>query len=365
MKILSRYVLREFVIPLCYCLVGFISIYALFDLFGQFSRLMAAKPPLGMCVRSFCGYLAPFFHYLAPAALMLATIYTIWNFCRHSELIAMRANGIGFLTIVKPILAVALLMTAFVFWVNEWYVPHDAQWAHQFRLAHFKLEEMQQADNVFFRNTKRNRTWSVDTLLSADGRHLGNVRVTIDRPGGFRLQTISAVRADYLDGEWWFTEPKVQAYDAQGRELASETPELDALPLRSFPFLDERPGDFILQNRDWSYHSIAGKRRYLRLHPMLSDKLRRRYTYDLWAQITAPFACLIITLFAIPAGIASGRQSVFKGVLGALALYFAYYGCVIACMALADIGWFPAIPAAFLPAVLFFGIGLYLFHRQR
>jgi lipopolysaccharide export LptBFGC system permease protein LptF len=34
MRILTRYVLKEFLVPLFYCLTGFLSIYVLFDLFG-------------------------------------------------------------------------------------------------------------------------------------------------------------------------------------------------------------------------------------------------------------------------------------------------------------------------------------------
>ena len=32
MKILTRYVLREFCVPLFYCLTGFVSIYLLFEI---------------------------------------------------------------------------------------------------------------------------------------------------------------------------------------------------------------------------------------------------------------------------------------------------------------------------------------------
>ena len=79
----------------------------------------------------------------------------------------------------------------------------------------------------------------------------------------------------------------------------------------------------------------------------------------------APFACIIITLFAIPAGIASGRQSVFKGILKALGMYFSFYGLTIAMMVLAKNGWFPVVPAAILPAVLFLALGIRSFLRQR
>ena len=103
----------------------------------------------------------------------------------------------------------------------------------------------------------------------------------------------------------------------------------------------------------------------MRHHPDLSEKMRRKYSYDTWAQITAPLACLVITLFAIPAGIASGRQSVFKGIVGALSMFFAFYGLVMGCMVCSDIGWIPPVLAAILPHAIFLSIGIWLFHRQR
>lgn len=365
MRILTRYVFREFLVPLFYCLSGFVSIYVLFELFGSFSRLADAKLSFGTTVQYFCAYLAPFFAWLAPAALMLATLYTMWNFCRHSEIIAMRANGIGFFTIVKPLLAVAAAMALFVTGVNEWYVPNYAQWAKQLRNERFDGAKVSRADNIVFRNSKANRTWSIDRMDDRAGEHLLNVRVTADRPDGSRLLNVTADRADYLDGEWWFTNPKVQHYDTASRETASPTPELDAFGFRAFPQFTERPSDFIMQNRDWAYNSIRDRRRYLRQHPEISEKMRRKYTYDTWAQLMAPWACLVITLFAIPAGIASGRQSVFKGILGALVMFFSFYGCTIGCMVLADTGYLPAIPAALLPHVLFLCIGIWVFRKQR
>ena len=80
MRILTRYVLREFLVPFFYCLTGFVSIYVLFDLFGSFSRMRSARISVADAVLYFCAYLAPYFHYIVPAALMLATLYTMWCF---------------------------------------------------------------------------------------------------------------------------------------------------------------------------------------------------------------------------------------------------------------------------------------------
>ena len=366
MRILTRYVLREFLVPLFYCLTGFLSIYVLFDLFGSFSRMANAELPVGIAVEYFCAYLAPYAHYLVSAALMLATLYTMWSFCRHSEIVAMRASGIGFLTIVKPLLATAIVMAGLVAWIYEDYVPRKAQWAQQMKTVQFDLKRIVHADNIVYRNAKAGRTWNVDRMLDAEGHHLQNVKVTMDRPNnGTRLMNLTAERADYLDGEWWLTAPKLQHFDASGREVATPTPQLDALPLRCFAELDEKPEDFILQNRPWKFYSVRDRFRYLRTHPNLSKETREEDVYDTWALIMAPWACVIITLFAIPAGIASGRQSVFKGIVGALGMFFAFYGVTIGCMVVSKTGYCPPVLGAVLPNVLFLGLGIRAFFKQR
>lgn len=366
MRILSRYVLREFLVPLLYCLTGFLMIYVLFDLFGSFSRMVESKISVRTAALYFCGYLSPYFHYIVPAALMLATLYTLWTFCRHSELVAMRASGVSFLVIVRPLLVVAAAMSLLVVGVNEFFVPRRAAWAALMKNNQFDAKRFAREDNVVYRNARASRTWQIDSLADAAGAHLRNVRVTVDRPnGGARLLNVTAERADYLDGEWWFANPRVQHYDELGQEVATPTPELDALPLRNFPAFDERPNDFLIQNRPWKFNSVLDRLRYLRSHPDLDAARRRDYLYDVWAQVMAPFACLVITLFAIPFGIATGRQSVFRGVLSALGMYFAFYGLTILMMVLAKNGWFPVVPAAILPDVVFLVLGICAFRRQR
>jgi len=365
-RILTRYVLREFLFPLFYCLTGFVSIYVLFDLFGSFSRMMTAKITFKTAALYFCGYLSPYFHYIAPAALMLATLYTMWMFCRHSEIVAMRASGISFLTIVNPLLAVALLLAGAVVYVNEVFVPRYAHWAAQMKTYQFDEKDFSRGNNIVFRNSRDCRTWNVGELLDNDAKRLKGVRVTLDRPnGGARIMNVTAERAEYLDGEWWFENPVVQHYDELGQEIATTTPELDALKFRSFSHFRERPSDFLLQNRPWKFNSVRDRFRYLKTHPEITSAARKELLYDIWSQIMAPWACLIITLFAIPAGIASGRQSVFKGILGALGMYFAFYGLVIFFMIISKNGWCPPVLGAVIPNVVFLYLGIRAFIRQR
>ncbi len=365
MRILSKYVLREFLFPLTYCLIGFIGIYILFELFGSFGRILREGLSAELVLKYLLGYLAPYFMWLAPAALMLATLYTMWNFCRHSEIVAMRASGISFLAIVKPLLFVAFLMACLVAWVNEIYVPEHAQWAKQMRTEHFDLDKMERSNSLVYRNARQHRVWTIDGEVSPSGTQFQNVTVTTDTASGARLFSVVAEKAEYLDREWWFTNPKVRHYNAKGEEIPSPTPELERLTLRNFPEFRERPGDIMLQNRDWQFNSVRGKMRFVRTHKDITPEHQRECLYDAWAQAVSPLACLVITLFAIPAGIASGRQSVFKGILGAIGMFFAFYAMTMGCMAIVNAGWLHPILAAWLPIVVFLALGIRAFRKQR
>jgi lipopolysaccharide export LptBFGC system permease protein LptF len=256
-------------------------------------------------------------------------------------------------------------MAAFVVWINEDYGPRRAQWAAQLRNERFDAKKIARADNIVYRNSKADRTWNVDSLGDAEARVLNGVKVTVDRPGGSRMMNVTAERAEHLDGEWWFTNAEVRHYDAAGQEVATPSPELDALKFRCFSQFNERPEDFMMQNRPWRFNSVKDRFRYIRTHPELTAAARSDCRYDAWAQIVSPLACIVIALFAIPAGIATGRQSVFRGILGALGMYFSFYGATIAFMVVAKNGWLAPVPCAVLPPAVFLALGIRAFYRQR
>jgi lipopolysaccharide export system permease protein len=363
MSKLTLYILREFLIPLFYCLVGFIGIYVLFELFGSFSRLLSSDLSFKECVLYFGGYLSPFFHYLASAAMMLATLYTMWNFCRHSELTAMRASGISLLAVVKPLLFAGALMGGIIAWVSESYMPEYAQWAKKLKSERFGSKKVDQSDAFSFANTKDNRTWMVTGGANRDYTELLGVSVDQETPEGLMHYNITAEKASFMDGEWWFTNPKIQHY-SRGSQCASPIPEIDALTLRAFPQFSERPKDICMQQSNPKYLSVSEKLNHIKINHNLTDDARREFKYDAWSQVLAPLSCIIVMLFSIPAGITSGRQSVFEGILGSIGMFFVFHGLSIACMVLVRCNLISPIPASLIPTIFFLSIGIFYFRNS-
>jgi len=365
MRILTRYVLGEFLVPLAYCLTGFLGIYVLFELFDSFNRIMAARPPFSLVVSFFAGYVSPYLEWLIPASLLLGTLYTMWNFCRHSEITAMRASGIGLAVIVRPLLVVAGLMAVCVACINEFYAPWASERARLLREERFKPAPDKILENVPYYNQQAGRVWRINRMDPDNPRRLEGVRLSFDRPDGSRRLDITCRKAEYLDGLWWLFYPQYQYFDELNNPVENPVPHVAGLVIRAFPELEETPRDFMLMNKAWEFYTIRDMIHYLKTHPSLEKSEVVSKTFDIHARLAAPFSCLIITLFAIPAGIASGRQSVLKGILLAVALFFGFYIVANGCMVLVKNGLMPVIPGAWCANVVFFVAGLVLFHRQR
>jgi lipopolysaccharide export LptBFGC system permease protein LptF len=255
-------------------------------------------------------------------------------------------------------------MGAFVAWVSEWYMPEYAQWAKRLKTERFDSDDAAEAEGFTFRNTRCDRTWTVRGEASRDCSVLSDVFVTQDRPDGSRLYSMTAEKAAYLDGEWWFTKPQTLHYDINTRPCASPTPALDALELRAFPEFRERPEDIRMQNCDPRFISVRGKLRYIRINRDLDAEGRESLRYDAWAQALAPLSCIIVMLLSIPAGVTSGRQSVFAGILGAVGLFFAYHGFNVGCMVLAKSSLMPSVAAAVVPILIFLSLGVFFFFNS-
>ena len=95
MRLLDRYLLREFLVPLGFCLGGFLILWIAFDLFGQLHWLQEQGLSVLEIGEYYCFKSPEFLILVLPVALLLAMLYTLTNHARHNEITAIRAAGVS------------------------------------------------------------------------------------------------------------------------------------------------------------------------------------------------------------------------------------------------------------------------------
>ena len=368
MRILSRYVLREFLAPVCYCFLGLTLIYLVIELFGEFDKILQSRPPIGLMIAYLFGYLSPYLQWLLPASLLMGGLYAMWQLARHSEITAMRATGIGFGTITAPMLWAAAGCAILIALNSEYYAPEASRLAHVFKENRFQpIQHGRIYQDVPYRNYAEQREWRI-ARLNLKNNSTDEIKITWTDEQGEPRRVLTAHRAQYLDGAWWFFSPELTEYQQRGG-LTQPVPLNLATDTLSMPELTERPRDFLLEllqnDEDRDNLSLRDMIRYVKARPRLTQDIKLGWRYAIYNRLVAPWACLVITLFAIPAGVATGRQSAFFGVVFAVALFFLYYALTLFLGIMAKKDLIPVGVGVLLPHLVFLAAGLILFYRQR
>src|SRR5215216_3666557 len=116
MRLLDRFLLRELIIPLAYCLGLFLLFWISFQLIGEdLARFQRAHLWASDVVEYYWVSLPEILVMVLPIALLLALLYTLTNHARHHEITAMRAAGLSLWRLSLPYLGVGLIATVTLF----------------------------------------------------------------------------------------------------------------------------------------------------------------------------------------------------------------------------------------------------------
>jgi lipopolysaccharide export system permease protein len=375
MRLLDRYLLRELLLPLVYCLGGFLISFIIFDLLGSVDDFQKKNLTGADIVEYYIDRTPEFLvsSYVVPMSLLLAMLYALTNHARHNELTAMRAAAIPLWRITVPYFAIGIFFSAMLFYVNEQVLPTGAEAAERVLSRHAldqpKAVEKAWKRNVFFLNPLANRTWRIGAY-HLQQNVMWNPQFDWRRPDGSRVQLI-AERARWFDHHWVFTNVEQLEFSAA----------IDALPNISrtnetiFEELTETPRIIKSEIKISGIESLKSLRKtqlssleildYLKLHPRLERKKYNSLRTMLHSRLATPWICLVVVFIAVPFGSLPGRRNVFVGVASSIFICFAFFIMKELTIALGSSGYAPPWLAAWLPNVLFATSGMVLLWRVR
>ena len=205
MRLLDRYLLRELLLPLAYCLGGFLVFYVAFDLIFHIRTFQETHLGL-LAVAEYYLVTLPelLVQQVIPVSLLLALLYELTNLSRHNELTAMRAAGVSLWRLSLPFLAVGIILGLVVLAMNELLVPHSQEEAKdilhsqdglaQSRVWVPKLSFYNEADGRHWEMTRYNRLTHemILPVVHWDQSKISHLDIYADR-------------GIYRDGRWVFT----------------------------------------------------------------------------------------------------------------------------------------------------------------
>jgi lipopolysaccharide export system permease protein len=370
MRLLDRYMLRELLVPLGYCLGGFLVFWVSFDLIGELDDFQSSQLRPLEVAEYYLVKTPELLSVVLPVALLLASLYALTSHARHHEVIAIRMAGQSLWRISAPYLGVGAGLSLALFALNELVLPDSNDRAdavlNRHKTSRSSPDPGQSAQNVHILNARANRTWSISRLDLITGEMQG---VTVDSQLPDRSRrVIIAERAFRTNDAWHFHRVQVLFHSGQS-SLHDQQYRTNSLTVPEF---NETPAEFKSEIKVNSLTSVTAAKRvrlslreiqdYCSLHPELRPDRKAMLDTQFHGRIASPWTCLIVVFIALPFGAASGRRNVFVGVASSILIGFAYFVLLKLGLALGTSGRLPGWLAAWLPNLVFFlsSVGLTL-----
>ena len=335
MKLIDKYLLREYVVPLVYCLCGFCMLYVVSGLFDKMGDFIKAGVSLGATLRFYSQFViayadqsnVSFLVIILPVSLLCGALYSLSKLTRQNELTALCASGVSLFRLMAPFVGVGLACSVLSVGIQELVAPGVSRKVDAFRKS-LSQDGAQPAilSNCKLYNSSTMTRWQVDRFNPADPAQLRGVEIKKERSDTSYVSKITADRAEWREGGWWFYGMKVQKYLPDG--LPDGPPRESARDPETVSGLIETPEDLVFAFDSVSaerYFSSLAVLRWLARSSRQNTKEMSRQSVDAHTRLAMPWVCVIAVLLAIPAGVRGGRQGVAAGIILAVVMFICFY----------------------------------------
>ena len=352
MKIINRYIAREFLKLLFLWAASFFLIFFVVELFERINTIIVNKAPLYLILEYFLYQIPPFLTQTLPFATLLAALITLGVLARNNEIVAMKAHGISAYRIMFPLLILAAAVTAFIFLLNETIVPYATRKATYVWSVKIKKEEERaffELNKIWYRGD--NVIYNIRLLEPKQNILKGVTIYHFDDAFTLRQRT-DAQEARWNGNGWTFYQVAIRNFPPSGEVLTEIYDEKD-IPI------PEKPEDFKkgMQNpNEMTYLELQEYVERLRMEGYDST----RYVVDLHRKLSFPFLTLIMILMGSPLALAASQGrggGISQGVGISLVIGFVYWVVFAISAALGHAGTLPPFIAAWAPNVFFGLIG--------
>ena len=355
MQILDRYIFLRVLLPFIYCVVGFVSVWLVFDLSENAPAFLDNKAPLSLLVEFYVLRAPEIILMSIPIGLLLATLYTLTQMSRRNEIISMLCAGRSVVRVLMPLFILGLILTVIATALNYSAAPHAGAVKKEI------LTDLRKQGDVdrkavrghLFRNREDRRFWYVARLNPSIER-LAWVQIIQESPDGTLSRNYYAENAsyDHATKTWRFEKGKVVDFTPQGD--VKDQRFFEVLRVRNFSETPWRISSSVL---DASLLSVPELREYLRNNSHFTPARLAPYETQLAYRWALPWGCFVAVLIAGPLGIVYSRRGLMGSITMAIGLFFLLILGSSLFLALGKGYRIDAALAAWAPVVFFAAIG--------
>ncbi|MGA1191314.1 MAG: LPS export ABC transporter permease LptG [Bdellovibrionota bacterium] len=356
MKIVTRYIYRQFLRNLALSIFVLSSLFLFVDFFDRIDNVLERDASFGLVITYFSLKIPYFLLLTLPISMLVASLFTMGLLTRSSELTAMRASGFTLFSLARPIFIVGLVVVLFSSILSETIIPYTQRRVREMWNIDIKQRDQDgHYDRQRFWFREGDDFYSVSMFDSRENALLDLSIFALD-DSFFMERRRDARKAVYLSDSLGWNMSSIVEKSFGDRGVSSEL-DFHALPLP----ISANPEKFYITKTDpasMSYRELQGFIREQERNGLSTAS----YLGDLYSKLAFPFINVIVPLLVIPFAVGSSRTKSLAGAsVAAVVTGFSYHVIHSLAIALSRAELWPPLLSAWAANILLSAIGIVLF----
>lgn len=368
MRLIDKYIYKEFLTPFFYCFFAFVIIFIIGDLFENLDNFILMKGPKMLIFKYYLFLIPSIFVLTTPLAILLSILYQLGYMSRYNELVALKASGVSFWRVMLPFGFLGVVFGLLLFTVNERMIPDCSRELSYIRELYINKKAVErprekesiEARNITFFSSLYNVSFYVDKIKGDEAEGLSIREFNTD--GSLKKEWYGQ-KGIWIDSSWWLFDGYIRSYSISGKTNGGMQ-----FFKKQVVSLDIHPSDLLHSKKDAetisNYMDIKELHNYIRRN-FSPANLPRELLVDLYEKISIPFTIFIVVIFGVTFGGRISKGGALASVGYSLIFYLAYYGLSSFLLAMGKLGKLLPSLAVWTPHILFGIVSTYLLKKTR
>ncbi|WP_161888834.1 LptF/LptG family permease [Pontibacter russatus] len=353
MKLLDKYILKKFLTTYVFAVLILVAVILVIDFTEKNDDFIKTNPSVGEIIFDYYFNLIPFYaNMLSPITVFIATVFVTAKLASHTEIVAILSSGVSFRRLLVPYLMGSALIAGIIFVLIGWVIPNANKESVAFQIKYIKSPFTYDSRNIHIKIAPETYVYMESYNNTANIGY----NFAIENIEGTRLKqklTSNSISWNAEAEKWRIDNYTIRTFDGEEETIFKGT-SLDTT-------LNMWPKDFE------STYKLEQTMTLPQLSNYINEKRARGaddievYLIEKYERFSYPFAIIILTVIGVIMSARKARGGVgFQIALGFF-LAFVFIIFVITSRSLAQVGDIAPQIAAWIPTVIFSGIGLLLY----
>ena len=308
MKILDRYLIKQFLLMILFGLLTFTLIFVVIDMMEKLDDFIDQNVPTHLIIQYYLVFTPEIIRLITPIAVLLACLFTACKMANLNELTAIKAGGISLYRFMAPFLITSILISVFSIYFGGYLVPMANKHRIYIERNYMKKDVVYFGSNIFFQDSKT-RIVSISYFDLGSGM-ADNVSIQEFNPND---KTKLVMRTDALRMHYDSTKASWQLMNGITRTFSDSTESDQTFAVKDYKGLNFKPDEVVKKQRKLEEMTLADLQNFAEdQYRTGNDPTSTMIEYH--SRIAFAFSIIIVVLFGLP--ISANRRR------GSLAIQF-------------------------------------------